>query len=116
MRSNDVLVAAAGTAAWGVALVVLLIVGPPSGDRWWLWVCVAGIMIGLFGTWYTPRLQAGRERLETERAAGRAAESGGAENGADHATDHTGEDAPESTARAPEPGARPASGPAADGR
>ncbi|WP_067456766.1 DUF2530 domain-containing protein [Actinomadura macra] len=69
MRTNDVRIAAAGTAAWAVALVVLLIVDLPSGDRWWLWVCVAGIVIGLFGVWYIPRLQAGRARLEETRAA-----------------------------------------------
>jgi H+/Cl- antiporter ClcA len=67
MRTNDVRIAAAGTAAWTVALVVLLIVRLPSDDHWWLWVCVAGIAIGLFAMWYTPRLQAGRARQE-ERA------------------------------------------------
>ncbi|TDD59839.1 DUF2530 domain-containing protein [Actinomadura rubrisoli] len=69
MQTNDVRIAAAGTLAWAVALVVLLLVGLPSDDRWWLWVCVAGIAIGLFGTWYTPRLQAGRARMEAARAA-----------------------------------------------
>ncbi|GGQ45140.1 putative lysophospholipase L1 biosynthesis ABC-type transport system permease subunit [Actinomadura coerulea] len=71
MQTNDVRVAAAGTAAWAVALVVLLIVGLPPQDRWWLWVCCAGIGIGLFATWYVPRLQAGRARQEAERAARR---------------------------------------------
>ncbi|MBO2464594.1 DUF2530 domain-containing protein [Actinomadura violacea] len=71
MRTNDVRVALAGTAAWAVALVVLLITGTPSGDRWWLWVCVTGIVTGLFGVWYIPRLQAGRERQEAARAARR---------------------------------------------
>ncbi|QXJ24114.1 DUF2530 domain-containing protein [Actinomadura graeca] len=70
MRTDDVRIAAAGTAAWAVALVVLLIVGLPSGERWWLWVCVAGIVIGLFGMWYIPRLQAGRARLEETHSAG----------------------------------------------
>src|SRR5690606_3924020 len=67
MKTNDVRIAAAGTAAWAVALVVLLIVGLPSDDRWWLWVCVAGIGIGLFGIWYIPRLQAARARQEAAR-------------------------------------------------
>ncbi|WP_433476810.1 DUF2530 domain-containing protein [Spirillospora sp. CA-142024] len=71
MQTNDVRIAAAGTAAWAVALVVLLIVGLPSGDRWWLWVCGAGVAIGLFAMWYTPRLQAGRARQEADRAAKR---------------------------------------------
>lgn len=67
MQTNDVRIAAAGTAAWTVALVVLLIVGLPSGDRWWLWVCATGIGIGVFAMWYTPRLQAGRARQEAAR-------------------------------------------------
>ena len=71
MQTNDVRVAAAGAVAWAVALVVLLIVGLPSQDRWWLWVCAVGIGIGLFGMWYIPRLQAGRARQEAERAAKR---------------------------------------------
>ncbi|WP_433245103.1 DUF2530 domain-containing protein [Actinomadura nitritigenes] len=73
MRTNDVRVALAGTVAWAIALVVLLVAGTPSGDRWWLWVCVTGIVTGLFGIWYIPRLQAGRERQEAARAARREA-------------------------------------------
>jgi hypothetical protein len=46
-------------------------VGLPSDDRWWLWVCVAGIGIGLFAMWYVPRLQSGRARQEAARAAER---------------------------------------------
>lgn len=67
MQTNDVRIAAVGTAAWAVALVVLLIVGLPSEERWWLWVCVTGIGIGVFAMWYTPRLQAGRARQEAAR-------------------------------------------------
>lgn len=68
MKTDDVKIAAAGTAAWAVALVVLLVVGLPSDDRWWLWVCVAGMAIGLFGMWYAPRLQASRARKEAAHA------------------------------------------------
>lgn len=60
MQTDDRLVALAGTAAWGVALVVLLLVDLPKGDRWWIWVCVAGIAIGLFAYWYLPRIQRSR--------------------------------------------------------
>ncbi|WP_346040665.1 DUF2530 domain-containing protein [Actinomadura chokoriensis] len=73
MQTNDVRIAAAGTAAWAVALVALLIVGLPADDRWWPWVCVAGIGIGLFAVWYVPRLQSGRARQEAARAAERRA-------------------------------------------
>ncbi|TDD61245.1 DUF2530 domain-containing protein [Actinomadura darangshiensis] len=73
IESNDVHASAAGAIAFAVALVVLLIVGLPSDDRWWLWVCGVGIVIGLFGMWYIPRLQAGRARQEADRAAKREA-------------------------------------------
>lgn len=60
LRTDDRLIAAVGTVAWAVALVVLLVVDLPAGDRWWLWVCAAGIVIGVFGYWYLPRLHRGR--------------------------------------------------------
>jgi hypothetical protein len=58
----------AGTVAWAVALVVLLISGTRfDGDNgWWLWVCLVGIGIGIVGVVYTRRrravYQAARER------------------------------------------------------
>ncbi|WP_433333088.1 DUF2530 domain-containing protein [Spirillospora sp. CA-294931] len=70
MRTNDVRIAAAGTAAWAVALVVLLVAGLPEDDRWWLWVCAVGIGIGLFAVWYVPRLNASRERPPAPRDGG----------------------------------------------
>lgn len=53
------------TAGWAVALVVVLIVRDslPSGERWWLWTCVTGVVLGFFGMWYVPHLQ--RRRAET---------------------------------------------------
>jgi hypothetical protein len=63
METNDVRVAAVGAAAWAVALIVLLLVGLPRADRWWVWVCLTGIAIGLFGVWYIPRLQRSRAEL-----------------------------------------------------
>lgn len=71
MQTNDVRIAAMGTAAWTVALVVLLIVGLPSEDRWWLWVCVTGAASGVFGIWYVPRLQDRRARQAAAAAAKR---------------------------------------------
>ncbi len=61
LKTNDVRVAAAGTAAWLIALLVLLIVGLPAHERWWLWVCLTGAAIGLFACWYIPRMQRARE-------------------------------------------------------
>ncbi|MFC0036994.1 DUF2530 domain-containing protein [Actinomadura rayongensis] len=73
MPTDDVKIAAVGTGAWAVALVVLAVVGLPADDRWWLWVCGVGVAIGLFAMWYIPRLQSARVR-QTEpkgRSAGR---------------------------------------------
>lgn len=47
------------TLGWVVALVVLLIIrGQLPGDaRWWVWTCVTGALMGLFGLWYVPFLK-----------------------------------------------------------
>ncbi len=60
------------TACWAVALIVLVIIrGSLPGDaRWWLWTCVTGLAMGLFGLWYVPRLQRGRAQAAARRAAG----------------------------------------------
>jgi hypothetical protein len=57
-------VTAVGTAAWAVALVVLLIVRDalPAGSRWWVWTCATGLIMGLFALWYVPLLKRGRAR------------------------------------------------------
>jgi ABC-type nickel/cobalt efflux system permease component RcnA len=70
LEANDQLVAVAGTVAWAVALVVLLIVRSelPAGARWWIWTCVAGLVLGLFAIWYVPRLKRSRARSAARRA------------------------------------------------
>jgi hypothetical protein len=69
LEANDQLVTAVGTAAWAVALVVLLILREqiPADERWWIWVCVAGLVMGLFGLWYVPRLKRSRARAAERR-------------------------------------------------
>jgi Protein of unknown function (DUF2530) len=64
LEGNDQLVTAIITAAWAVAVIVMLIVRDqlPPGDRWWLWTCVAGLGLGLFALWYVPRMKRGRRR------------------------------------------------------
>jgi hypothetical protein len=49
-----------GSALWGVALVVLLVMGDrlPEDARWWIWVCVAGLLGGLVGLAYVLRRRA----------------------------------------------------------
>jgi len=53
-----------------LALIVLLFVRSdlPSDLRWWVWTCVGGVLMGLFGLWYVPFLKHRRERLAAARA------------------------------------------------
>jgi ABC-type nickel/cobalt efflux system permease component RcnA len=71
LEANDQLVAGSITICWAVALIVLLIVrnNLPAGTRWWIWVCAAGVGMGLFALWYVPRLKRGRARATARRAA-----------------------------------------------
>ena len=71
LEANDQLVTAVITAGWAVALIVLLIVRTslPAGSRWWIWTCVAGLAMGLFGLWYIPRLKRGRAAAAARRQA-----------------------------------------------
>jgi hypothetical protein len=71
LEANDQLVTASITAGWAVALIVLVIVrgSLPAGASWWIWTCVTGLAMGLFGLWYVPRLKRGRSRAAARRAA-----------------------------------------------
>ncbi|HEY2577943.1 MAG TPA: DUF2530 domain-containing protein [Streptosporangiaceae bacterium] len=71
LEANDRLVTAVVTAGWAVALIVLLAVRTeiPSRERWWIWVAVAGLIMGLFALWYVPHLQRSRARTAGRRAA-----------------------------------------------
>ncbi|MGH3256971.1 MAG: DUF2530 domain-containing protein [Streptosporangiaceae bacterium] len=64
LEANEQLVAGVVTAAWAIALVVLLIVRDslPASARWWIWTCVAGVVLGLFALWYVPRLKRSRAK------------------------------------------------------
>lgn len=77
-EADDHLVTSVITTAWAVALVVLLIAGDsiPAGSRWWVWTCVAGLVMGLFGMWYVPVLKRGRARAAASRAASARAGAG----------------------------------------
>jgi hypothetical protein len=71
LEANDQLVTGSITAGWAVALIVLLIVRSslPADAQWWIWTCVTGLVMGLFGLWYVPRLKRGRSRAAARRAA-----------------------------------------------
>jgi hypothetical protein len=62
------LVAGSLTAGWAIALVVLLVVGLPGRDSWWIWTCLVGLGLGLFGLWYVPFLKRGRARAAAAKA------------------------------------------------
>jgi hypothetical protein len=68
LEANDMLVTGSLTAGWAVALVVLLIVGLPAREHWWIWTCVVGLGLGLFGMWYVPSLKRSRARAAAEHA------------------------------------------------
>jgi type VI protein secretion system component VasK len=70
LEANDELVTAVITAAWAVALVVLLVLRNqiPPAERWWIWTCVAGVAMGLFALWYVPRMKRARARSAARRA------------------------------------------------
>ena len=74
LETNDVLVAAVGAAAFGVAFVVLLFVPLSPDHHWWRWVCAVGCAMGLFGCWYVPHLQRRRAAAAERRAAARVSE------------------------------------------
>jgi len=71
LEGNDRLITAVITAGWAVALVVVLIVRSslPAGERWWIWTCVTGLVLGFFGLWYVPHLQRRRAEAAAQRAA-----------------------------------------------
>jgi heme A synthase len=75
LEGPDQLIAGGLTAAWAVALIVLLAVRSqlPGQDRWWIWVAVAGVAEGLFGMWYVPVLKRSRARAAERRSAARQA-------------------------------------------
>jgi hypothetical protein len=83
LEANDQLVIWVGTAGWAIALVVLLIVRSslPPGQRWWIWTCACGLAMGLFASWYVPRLKRSRARAAARRAEGGPAQSAPRDNG-----------------------------------
>jgi hypothetical protein len=56
------------TLGWVIALVVLLIIRSqlPGDARWWIWTCLTGALMGLFGLWYVPFLKRRRARFAAE--------------------------------------------------
>jgi hypothetical protein len=67
-EANDRLVTGAITIGWAVAFIGMLIVAVlpgllPARERWWVWTCAIGVVMGLFGLWYVPILQRRRAAI-----------------------------------------------------
>jgi H+/Cl- antiporter ClcA len=73
LEANDQVVAAVITGGWVIALIVLLVIRTdiPASDRWWIWTCVTGVGLGLFGLLYVPFLKRARARAAQRRARAR---------------------------------------------
>jgi hypothetical protein len=69
LEGNDQLITSVITAAWVVALAVLLIARNhlAAADKWWIWVAFGGVCWGLFGLAYVPYLKRSRARAEQRR-------------------------------------------------
>jgi Protein of unknown function (DUF2530) len=72
LEGNDQLIAAAGTVAWAVALIVLVIMRNhiPEASRWWIWTCAVGVGLGVFGLTYIPRMKRSREQAAARHSTG----------------------------------------------
>jgi hypothetical protein len=69
VRTDDRIAVLAGIGAWVVALVVCLVDRErlvAGGDGWWVWVCVAGIALGVVGLAHVHR-QHVRDRDRPDR-------------------------------------------------
>jgi hypothetical protein len=58
------------TTGWVLALIIVFLVRDqlPADVRWWVWTCLTGVLMGLFGLWYVPLLKRRRARIAAERA------------------------------------------------
>lgn len=73
LETNEQVVTGIVTAGWAVALITVLVLRDrlPAGERWWIWTCLAGFLMGLFGLWYVPHLKRKRARTaQRQRHAG----------------------------------------------
>ena len=70
LEGNDLIITASCTAAWAVALIVVVVLRHhlPAGHNWWIWVCVTGLGLGVFGLIYVPYLKRSRAKAAQRRA------------------------------------------------
>jgi H+/Cl- antiporter ClcA len=83
LEANDQVVAAVISAGWAIALITLLAARPtiPASDRWWIWTCVTGLGLGLFGMVYVPYLKRARARAASRRESASQASPGAGPDG-----------------------------------
>jgi hypothetical protein len=60
LETDDVKIIAGGTAAWAVALMVLVVLRLTGRDihSWWIAMCACGALLGLVGVRYCQRRRA----------------------------------------------------------
>ncbi|HXS64758.1 MAG TPA: DUF2530 domain-containing protein [Streptosporangiaceae bacterium] len=77
LEGNDRFITAVITAGWAIALVVVVLVRHqlPDSGHLWIWTCVTGFGLGLFGLVYVPYLKRSRAKA-TARRASASAEAG----------------------------------------
>ncbi len=71
LEGNDVVITAGCTIAWAIALIVLFLLRHqlPASSRWWIWTCLAGFGLGIFGLAYVPYLKRSRAKAAARRDA-----------------------------------------------
>ncbi len=77
LEGNDLIMTATVTIAWAVALIVVFALRQhlPAASHWWIWTCLTGFGLGLFGLIYVPHLKRSRERAAQRRAQARQSNS-----------------------------------------
>jgi hypothetical protein len=70
LEGNDRFITAVITAGWAIALVVVVLVRHrlPDSGHLWIWTCVTGFGLGLFGLVYVPYLKRSRAKATARRA------------------------------------------------
>jgi hypothetical protein len=70
LEGNDRFIASVITSGWAIALVVVVLVRHqlPDSGHLWIWTCVTGFGLGLFGLVYVPYLKRSRTKAAARRA------------------------------------------------
>ncbi len=70
LEGNDLFITTVITAAWVIALVVVVLVRHhlPDSGHLWIWTCATGFGLGLFGLVFVPYLKRSRANAAARRA------------------------------------------------